>query len=717
MNIAILLFLIFQVNKQDTQKPDFSFLQNLSTKRKIDKILDTCNVLNKEEPDIALQLLEKGSELIKLSPDSGQEKQIILQKASSFMQLSEYKKSDEYLETSFNFHKELNDDEYLIKYYNIKASNYYYQSNLSKAVEYFNASLRIAEKINDTRWLGTILNNIGNIYMYCGMNDDAMKHYKKSIEYSERCKNYHQLAVVNDNIGQLYNGMGNYNESLKYLWEANRLYKELNNQIYYAWNFTYLADTYNKLGNKVEAERCYKTSLEKSRKYNHVFAIVEASVGLGKLYFVQNKYDEAFKTLKDIEPLALESKNFSFLTELYKTISDIYKYKNDYKNSYYYFVKYNENSDSLSAYDLQQKVRELDLKYNMEKKDNELSILKKDNQLSELNLAKARGTRNYLVALFTLIVFSLGIILLIKTRSVKKLEEQQEVINTQKNELETANKNLIDSQLELQDLNRNLEIKVAEEVKKREAQQLMVMQKSKLESLGILSAGIAHEINQPLTSISFSLENLVYKNQTGTITDDYLQNKFSSIETDINRITQIINHIRVFAREQGEIKFDRFNLNDVINNSQLMVNAQLRNKSINVNLSLSNIPLLVTGNRYRLEQVLLNLILNAKYAVEKKETTSDNFDFQKKITISTFFENSFACFSVEDNGIGIPNDVKEKVFEPFFTTKEADAGTGLGLSIAYGIINEHKGEIVIDSKPNEYTKFTIKIPSLTQDNL
>ena len=112
-----------------------------------------------------------------------------------------------------------------------------------------------------------------------------------------------------------------------------------------------------------------------------------------------------------------------------------------------------------------------------------------------------------------------------------------------------------------------------------------------------------------------------------------------------------------------------------------------------------------------MEQVLLNLILNSRYAVEAKENTARDFSYQKKILIKTYNENGSSVLLVEDNGIGIPAKVKANIFEPFFTTKEPENGTGLGLSIVYGIIKEHNGEISCDSVENEFTRFFIKIPS------
>jgi two-component system, NtrC family, sensor kinase len=710
-SFIVLLFFALPVF---AQKIDYSFLKSLSPKAQIQKIIDTTDYINNKDPRKALEMINYGFELLKENPDQILERDMYYVQAWAYMELSDYEKATELIEKSNSLNNKPNDYDYLSNYHTLTANIAIYQSNLSKAIDHYYVNLGIAEKSGNKRDLGVALGNLGNMYSQLNLNDKALKYYDKALGYFRELNDLPSIAIFYDNIGLILSEQKKYKEALKYFWDANKLYKEVGNTINYYWNFAYLGDTYFKLGDIKNALHYLDIAYDGSKRYNHSLGIIESCVNLGNLYFAENNYDKSLKYLMEAEPLAKTHRIYSFLTNIYLKASMIYEKKGDFKKAYYFHTQYTLCYDSVYTADVQKKLKETELRYNISKKENELALVKKDKRLNELELKRANTTRNYLIAIFIIASIFAGLYFILKQRSIKKLKEKQDIINEQKEELEKTNKELLEYQSDLQNLNRNLEIKVAEEVAKREAQQIKVMQKSKLESLGIFSAGIAHEINQPLTSISFSVENMIYKKQTGNLTDEYLETKFGNIVEDIKRITNIITHIRIFAREQGNVQVDCCDINEVVSNSQLIVNTQLKNKNININILLSDTPVIILGNKYKLEQVLLNLIVNARYAVDKKDSLFNaNINYQKRITIRTALENDNAVLSVEDNGIGIPKEIIQNVFEPFFTTKDPEDGSGMGLSISYGIIKEHNGQIEVESAENEFTRFTIKIPAIS----
>ncbi|MFO8128471.1 MAG: PAS domain S-box protein [Bacteroidales bacterium] len=264
---------------------------------------------------------------------------------------------------------------------------------------------------------------------------------------------------------------------------------------------------------------------------------------------------------------------------------------------------------------------------------------------------------------------------------------------------------------ELRELNRNLEKRVTEELEKISQQQQLLIQKSKLESLGELAAGMAHEINQPLGSISMGMDNILFKLSKNELSEEYVQRKFDSLFQDISRIRSIIEHIRIFSRDQQAQKNEKISINDVIINALSLITTQYRNHGILLSLELSDKDCYAYGNMYKLEQVILNLLSNAKYAVDEKEATAaEEESYQKRITISTARHNGQIEIEIRDNGIGIAGDVINNIFDPFFTTKKAEIGTGLGLSIIYGIVKEMKGDITAQSEINKYTRMSVLIP-------
>ncbi len=274
----------------------------------------------------------------------------------------------------------------------------------------------------------------------------------------------------------------------------------------------------------------------------------------------------------------------------------------------------------------------------------------------------------------------------------------------------TARKN---AEYKLNMLNKSLEERIKEKVEDIKQQQQLLMQKSKLESMGELSAGLAHELNQPLVGISMALDNIMIKVAEDNFVDiKYLHNKFKYVFDDIERINRIIQHVRLFSREQEFNLDEKVDVNEVIENALSMMEMQMKNHSINVDLQLGKSPLWIKGNQYRLEQVIVNLLSNAKYALQKKKSQLNDNGYFMNITIKSKTENENVVIEVTDNGTGIESHVISKIFNPFFTTKSGKEGTGLGLSISYGIIQEMRGNISVKSEIGKYTTFVIELPKV-----
>ena len=264
---------------------------------------------------------------------------------------------------------------------------------------------------------------------------------------------------------------------------------------------------------------------------------------------------------------------------------------------------------------------------------------------------------------------------------------------------------------ELFDLNIHLEKRVKEEIQRVEQQQQLLVQKSKLESIGELSAGLAHEINQPLGGISMGLENIKFRLDDKSLSDAYLLSKIDTLFGDIDRIRNIINHVRVFSRDQDKLEMEPVDIKIVIDNALTMVKRHLIDQHVDVRTCIPEGEYIASGNGFRLEQVLLNLLSNAKYAVEEQaRMVSPVEDYKKMIMISLESDQENNIVLVEDNGTGIDEKVIPHIFNPFYTTKSEEKGTGLGLSISYGIIKEMKGSISVESTLNKFTRIIIKLP-------
>lgn len=266
------------------------------------------------------------------------------------------------------------------------------------------------------------------------------------------------------------------------------------------------------------------------------------------------------------------------------------------------------------------------------------------------------------------------------------------------------------AQINLKELNKSLENRILQEINNVKQQQELLIQKTKLESLGELSAGLAHEINQPLGGISMGLENILYKMSQGELNNEYINSKINILFQDIDRIKNIIEHVRTFSRDQQNASIEILEVDKVVKNAVSLINKQYLNHQVELNVEIPSSKFITLGNPFRLEQVLLNILSNAKSAVDKRMEVTDDKAYKKQIRILLEKDEEYIYVNISDNGIGMPKKIMDKIFEPFFTTKDQQSGTGLGLSISYGIINEMNGIIRVESEENKCTKLTIELP-------
>ncbi len=242
------------------------------------------------------------------------------------------------------------------------------------------------------------------------------------------------------------------------------------------------------------------------------------------------------------------------------------------------------------------------------------------------------------------------------------------------------------------------------EIKKLE-KRTQLIQAAKMSTLGEVSSGVAHELNQPLNVIGVDADFIKKMIKRGNkIDDEELMTVVEEIKSQVRRASTIITHLRDFARVS--IGTEKVSVNKPIRNVFMILGQQLKLREIEVQLDLDdNIPFIMADNN-KLEQVFINLVVNARDAVEEKGQPGG------KVSVKSFFAAGKVRVSVSDTGNGIPDDIIDKIFEPFFTTKEVGKGTGLGMSISYGIIKDYGGTINVKTKVGLGTSFELKFPAI-----
>ena len=248
------------------------------------------------------------------------------------------------------------------------------------------------------------------------------------------------------------------------------------------------------------------------------------------------------------------------------------------------------------------------------------------------------------------------------------------------------------------------------DITKRLETEQQLIQASKMATLGEMATGIAHELNQPLSVIKTASSFFIKKiNKQEEIAADILHNMLTKIDQNVDRASKIINHMRQFARK-SDLEMEKVHVNAILENAFEIFSQQLKVRGIEVEWHLDkNLPK-IQGDPGRLEQVFINLLLNARDAIEERWQDAGAAIAEKKITLTSCMIFDKVFVRVRDTGSGIPKHILDKIFEPFFTTKEVGKGTGLGLSISYSIIKECGGDITVTSEKDQGTCFTVKFP-------
>lgn len=241
----------------------------------------------------------------------------------------------------------------------------------------------------------------------------------------------------------------------------------------------------------------------------------------------------------------------------------------------------------------------------------------------------------------------------------------------------------------------------------REKQRLMeqTARAQRLASLSTISAGIAHEINQPLNTMKVIVDGMLYWHKRGrALEQERVLKNLHKISAQIGRVDEIIKHMRSLVGSGNATEMEICNLNSAVNGALGVLGRQLTAHKINVVKRLSKDLPGVYGNKNRLEEIVINLLVNAMQALDKAAVED------KEITCSTNAAGEKVIMEISDNAIGISDDIKDGIFDPFFTTKETGEGMGLGLSIVQTVLSGFSGQIEAFNNKKGGATFRVELP-------
>ena len=607
---------------------------------------------------VALDYYNKAYKLIENSSHLSHKAATLNNIALVYYDRSQFEKAIHFHLRALKLRIEFGENKFIIQSFDNIGNTYLIQNDFENSLKYYLKAFKLKKKQKTPQNIHLSLFNIGRVYEKQEKFAKAIDYFLSALTISDEQNDVVMKGKIYDSLGGSYSHLGKYKQAYKMLNKSLEIYKNIDDSSGYASVLNSFGIYYWFQKDYGKALQYYKDSLKICRNFHYRRDTTATLKNIGLLQTELKMFTQAKSSLDEGLQLALEIDDKFMISGFYKVISLLFLAQNDYEKAYDFEIKYSEINNLINEKEESDNIAKLKVEFNLELKEREAEIHKLKN--------------------ITLV--------------------------------ETNNK-LLKSEHNLKELTKTLENRVQEELKKREKQQQFLIQKSKLESMGKLAAGIAHEINQPLGGISMGLENIYFAFNENRLTAEYFDKKYKDIDGYFDRINKIIEHIKLFSRDQKTILFEKININEVIKNAFSLLQTQYKNHDVNVEFKLEKNINFVSGNKFKFEQVVINLFTNAKDAVTEKEHNAEEI-FVKKIFVKTYNKKDFVYLEIIDNGFGISKEILPKIFDPFFTTKEPTKGTGLGLSIIYGIIKEMKGEILVESKIEEFTKMKIKLPNI-----
>ncbi len=595
-------------------------------------------------------------------------------------------------------------------------SIYYMLGNSTKALELHFESLKISEELGNKLRIGTSLNNIGTVYLKNRNTfKEALSFFKKSLSVFESIDEKQGMATASMNIGEVYFIESNYDSSIYYHEIALKLSE---GTIDVSFPLTQLGEINAALGNFQKAYNYHRKAIEISENQDAKFELTQSLIGLAKTQKKQQAYEGAISTLERAKLLAIDVDAKDELMDVYLNLAEIQAIVGDYKAAYENEINVKSVKEEIAQSSTEQMIQQLQFEFELNKKEAEIELLQKDTELKNAAVFNQRIIIfTSLGGLFMFVVISISLFRnnLIKQKANRLLQVQKEEIHAQRENVELAFDQLKSTQNQL-------------------------IQSEKMASLGELTAGIAHEIKNPLNFVNnFSevctelIDEMKWELAEGNkkaaieIADDIKQN-LQKINQHGKRADSIVQGMLEHTK-RGSGQTQETDINALADEFLRMTYQSFlaKNKeskpelipiAIRTNLD-ANLPK-ISVIPQDIGKVLLNLYSNAFYAVnERAKSTSQAFEVGEKysptVSVSTSVVKSPSGdlevrISVKDNAAGIPQKIVDKIFQPFFTTKPSGQGTGLGLSLSYDVVKSHGGELKVETKENEGTEFTIILP-------
>lgn len=589
--------------------------------------------------------------------------------------------------------QQLEDSSMISKSLRLIAGVHYYKGDYDQSLEYNERAFQLAIALKDSTLINNGYNNIGLLYYNLGSYQTALEYLLRSKTIKNKIGETYGLSTTLNNIGLVFERVYDYKQAREYFEEAYEEAVKIDDLDHTLYSINNIGITYMKEGNLDEAMKYFRRGLRMGEEIENINWGAVSARGIGEVYMLKGEKDSVDYYLQK-----------SLLAS--QSIDD----KKGMSEVYYLFAKNAlENGDAISALDYVEKcdgwakqiqIRQQQLD-NLKLYSTIFSVLGDSNKEKEY-LGKYIELRDSLFQ--DVVTRNLGLIPL-------KIKEEQDRFKLSSQQIEIQNQ-LITNQLFTfiiiitvpllivmiillrKNDKKNKELQKNNEELKHT--QKLLITSEKMASLGVLAAGVGHEINNPLNFIKNGIEALTKKLEGNE--DEELKTYFKIVNEGVDRATNIVKSLSHFSRKGPSVD-EKCNIHEIIENCLLILHNKIRNK-VRVITNFTSLGAELRGNEGRLHQAIMNIIANAEQAIVEEGT----------LEITTRRKEEHMEIWIEDDGEGIPEENLMKISDPFFTTKAPGEGTGLGLFITFSIIEEHNGTIEVNSNPGEGTKFIITLP-------
>jgi two-component system NtrC family sensor kinase len=616
----------------------------------------------------------------------------------SFNEVNDYNLALQYANDLIALSQKLKNDEYLFHGYFQKGNKERILGNYKEALDDFFKSAEVAKSVKDIGHVGIADNAIAGVYMLTNDYENTMLYHRKAISSFARLDSV-TLASAILNTGEAFRNFKFYDSAVIYFQRAEKIFEKIGHREGKAYARGNIGMVYNSIGQNKLAEKNLTAAISFFDTSGNYAPNCDYDLSLADIYLRKGNATAALNYAKKSLEIAQQYQLKEQIKNADQKLSDLYDSTHEPELALKYYKDYIAVSYSIYNLGVETKMANARTNFEVEQKQGEVNALHKKQILQK-------------ILLFT----SLGILVLIIILVIKLLSNIK-----QKQRAYT----LLSKQKEISEQQRDQTNKALQELKRTQAH---LIQSEKMASLGQLTAGIAHEIQNPLNFVNnFSdmnselLAELQQENSKGnaaavhTIANDVLSNS-DKINYHGKRVDAIVKGMIEHCRS-GAPEKRMTNINHLVDEYFRLAYFGLTAKdksfspAIPITIGTSFDPDAGELNIVPQEmgRVILNLANNSFHAVADKSNETPK-DYTPTVSVSTKKTNDQFLISISDNGTGIPARLQEKIFQPFFTTKAPGHGTGLGLSISYDIVKAHGGEIRVHSEEGKGSEFIVVLP-------